>query len=148
MGTPPPTGHHLKLLICVVQADKDVEMLNGGRCQWKQEPWDSTLVRKVGRITIKGCVCVRVFSTRQEKHHRKRHGTQQIKQCNWRRAIMYEKPHECNWKARLELAVEGFEQQTTTWGESLKLILSGGIHLLISLISSHLLATCHKLVVG
>lgn len=61
---------------------------------------------------------------------------------------MYEKPHECNWKARLELAVEGFEQQTTTWGESLKLILSGGIHLLISLIGSHLLATCHKLVVG
>lgn len=51
---------------------------------------------------------------------------------------MYEKPHECNWKARLELAVEGFEQQTTTWGESLKLILSGGIHLLISLIDQGL----------
>ena len=61
---------------------------------------------------------------------------------------MYEKPHECNCKARLQLAVEGFEQQAAKWGESLKLILSGGLHLLISLLSSHLLATCHKLVLG
>ena len=30
MGTPPPTGHHLKLLSCVVPADKDVSMGDGG----------------------------------------------------------------------------------------------------------------------
>ena len=30
MGTPPPTGHHLKLLSCVVPADNDVSMGDGG----------------------------------------------------------------------------------------------------------------------
>ena len=30
IGAPPPAGHHLKLLTCVVLADKDVSMGDGG----------------------------------------------------------------------------------------------------------------------